>query len=267
MKNLIRAGFGLFGLDVRLQSRVRQAWAEEKRLAQLQPWKQLLRYNPATILDIGANDGHSARVFRELMPDVTIFSFEPLADCFAQVSAELEASPPGKAFHCALGDTDETTVIHRNDYSPSSSLLPMDSLHREEFPNTAKASEETIRVRRLDDLIPELSITSPLVAKIDVQGFEDRVIRGGRQTLKQAAAIVVELSSYPLYTGQPSFADVHDQLAELGFVFRGTIDQMLSPKDGRILQFDGLFENRNLAVTSSAGGAANHNPASVQPAR
>lgn len=38
-------------------------------------------------------------------------------------------------------------------------------------------------------------------------------------------------------------------LQELGFVFRGTIDQMLSPRDGRILQFDGLFENSSIMLT------------------
>jgi FkbM family methyltransferase len=249
VKNLIRSAFAAFGLEVRWKSRVREAWAKQKRVAHLEPWKQLLRYGPATILDVGANDGHSAKVFRELMPDVTIYSFEPLADCFARVSEVLKASPPGKAFHFALGETNESTVIHHNEYSPSSSLLPMDQMHRDEFPRTVKSTEETIEVRRLDDVIDELSMTSPLVVKIDVQGFEDRVIRGGVQTLKQAAAIVVELSSYPLYAGQPSFADVHDQLDELGFVFRGTIDQMLSPKDGRILQFDGLFENQNLDAT------------------
>lgn len=242
MKNLIRSAFGLFGLEIRWQSRLREAWAEEKRMAQIAPWKQLLRYSPGTILDIGANTGHSVRLFRELMPEVTIYSFEPLADCFHSVAEMLTASPPGKAFQCALGDTEEATTIHRNEFTPSSSLLPMEALHHEEFPYTTATTEETIQVKRLDDVVAELVITPPMIVKIDVQGFEDRVIRGGEHTLLQAAAIVVELSSYSLYEGQPSFADVHDQLDRLGFVFRGTIDQMLSPTDGRILQFDALFE-------------------------
>ncbi len=246
MKNLVRSAFGLMGLDIRRQSKLHEAYVEEKRLANVRPWQQLERYNPATILDIGANDGHSVRVFRELMPTVTIHSFEPLSDCFVQVQTELKKCPPGSAHHFALGDRDETSLIHRNDYTPSSSLLPMDELHREEFPKSANSREEKIQVRRLDDVAPDLNLVEPIVAKIDVQGFEDRVIRGGEKTFQRAAAIVVELSSYPLYEGQPSFADVHDQLASIGFVFRGTVDQMLSPKDGRILQFDGLFENIRL---------------------
>lgn len=258
MKKLIRAAFNAFGVDVRLQSRLREAHIEEKRLAGIRPWEQLRRYRPSTILDIGANDGHSVRVFRELMPDVTIHSFEPLADCFQQVKAELTKQPPGEAHHFALGDVDETTIIHRSDYSPSSSLLPMDKLHRDEFPKSANSREEQIQVRRLDGIAAELRLSTPIIAKIDVQGFEDRVIRGGRQTFASVAAIVVELSSYPLYEGQPSFAAVHDQLAELGFVFRGTVDQMLSPNDGRILQFDGLFENIRLAESTNGSRSIEH---------
>lgn len=251
MKQLIRSFFNIFGLDIRLQKRLQEARTEEKRLAQIRPWYLLHRYKPATILDIGANDGHSVRLFREIMPDVTIHSFEPLADCFAKVSAELKRRPPGKAHNFALGNTNETTTIHRSDYTPSSSLLPMDELHRKEFPHTANSTEETIEVRRLDDVAAALSLTAPIVAKIDVQGFEDRVIQGGADTLKQAAAIVVELSSYSLYEGQGAFRDVLDQLDALGFDFRGTVDQMFSPQDGRILQFDGLFENRRLEYLNS----------------
>ena len=63
--------------------------------------------------------------------------------------------------------------------------------------------------------------------------------RGGHEAIRDGwAALVVD------------HADVHQQLEALGFVFRGTIDQMLSPKDGRILQFDGLFENMKPANQS-----------------
>jgi FkbM family methyltransferase len=246
VKNVLRRIIASIGWDVRLTSSLRKARLEEKRQAQIQPWAQLRRYKPATILDIGANDGYSVIVFRELMPDVIIHSFEPLGDCFQKAAQVLAERPPGKVHHCALGDVEETRTIHRSDFTPSSSLLPMDRLHREEFPQSAKATAETIKVCRLDNLAPHLNLLEPMVAKIDVQGFEDRVIRGGEQTLRKTSAIVVEVSSYSLYEGQPSFADVHEQLSHLGFVFRGTIDQMLSPKDGRILQFDALFENEKL---------------------
>lgn len=246
MKRLFRSALGAAGLEVRLRRNVASARAAEKKIQALEPWLRLRRYSANTILDIGANDGYSVTLFREIFPDATILSFEPLEDCFRKVEAVLAQSPPGKAFHCALGDTDGSSVIYRSESSPSSSLLPMDELHRVEFPHTAKATEEQICVRRLDGMTGELQIQNPLLVKIDVQGFEDRVIRGGSETLRTAAAIVVELSSYSLYCGQANFSAVNAQLESLGFAFRGAVDQMYSPKDGRILQFDGLFENTRL---------------------
>ena len=243
MKGLIKSALSAAGVEIRLRRNVVQAWEEEKREAVLKPWRKLIRFQPKMILDIGANDGFSVKQFRKIFPCATILSFEPLADCFSKVESVIQQSPPGRAFHCALGDEDGTAVIHKSDFSPSSSLLPMDELHRTELPHTAKGTEEQIQVRRLDGLMPELRLEFPLIAKIDVQGFEDRVIRGGEIVLRQAAAIVVELSSYSLYQGQACFSGVHAQLEAMGFVFRGTIDQMLSPRDGRILQFDALFEN------------------------
>ena len=243
MKGLIKSALSAAGVEIRLRRNVVQAWEEEKREAVLKPWRKLIRFQPKMILDIGANDGFSVKQFRKIFPSATILSFEPLADCFSKVESVIQQSPPGRAFHCALGDEDGTAVIYKSDFSPSSSLLPMDDLHRTELPHTAKGTEEQIQVRRLDGLLPELRLEFPLIAKLDVQGFEDRVIRGGELILKQAAAIVAELSSYPLYEGQASFPGVHSQLEAMGFVFRGTIDQMYSSKDGRILQFDALFEN------------------------
>ena len=246
MKSVIRSALAAVGLEVRRTSSVTKAWKEGKQEDLLRPWRQLAHYAPRTILDIGANDGFSVRLFRQIFPQATILSFEPLADCFRKVETALQDCPPGRAWNCALGDIEETTTIHRSEFSPSSSLLPMDELHRSEFPQTSRATEERIQVRRLDDLKPELGLQTPLLVKIDVQGFEDRVIQGGSATLQLAAAIVVELSAYTLYKGQATFSGVHSQLEQLGFVFCGTIDQMHSPKDGRILQFDGLFENTRL---------------------
>lgn len=250
MKGMIKSVLNLAGVEVRLRRNVQKIRAEQKSAALIEPWRQLMRYEPKTILDIGANDGYSVTLFRQIFPQARILSFEPLADCFQMVESTIQRHPPGQAFHCALGDQDGTSIIHRSEFTPSSSLLPMDQIHKQEFPHTSNSTDEKITVRRLDGMRNELRLEPPFIAKIDVQGFEDRVIRGGEQTLRQAVAIVVELSNYSLYKDQATFSGVHSQLESMGFVFRGTIDQMQSPKDGRILQFDGLFENTQVVEST-----------------
>lgn len=117
----------------------------------------------------------------------------------------------------------------------------MEELHRNELPHTANTREVSIQVRRLDDL--EMDIVGPLFVKIDVQGFELEVLRGGIESIRNASAVVVEVSAMPLYAGAPTFDDIYGFLTvECGFVYRGNVDQWLSNQDGKILQMDCLFE-------------------------
>lgn len=228
MRSAIKSLLAATGIEVRLVRNIRKHLESEKSKRHLERWRLLTRHNPKTVLDIGANDGYSVAIFRDLFPAARILSFEPLQDCFLKVDEVIRKHPPGQAFHCALGDTDGTAKINRSEFSPSSSLLPMGELHKREYPFSAKSTPERIVVRSLDGMRDDLRIEYPMIAKIDVQGFENRVIRGGEQTLRQASAIIVELSAYPLYLEQASFSEVNGLLESMGFIFRGTIDQAYS---------------------------------------
>lgn len=246
MRHIIKSAFSRLGLDVRLARNIPAARKQQKHEDLVKRWKLLSRYQPKTILDIGANEGQCAALLREAFPDVMLYSFEPLKDCFDKVEKFLSRNGPGKAFPFALGDQNGQESIHRNDFSPSSSLLPMEDLHRQEFPQTVNSTVEQIQVRRLDDVFDEMDIQYPLVIKADVQGYEGHVIAGGENVFRRASAAVLEVTSYSLYEGQATFESIDAQLQNLGFVFRGVVDQNTSQLDGRILQFDGLFENTSM---------------------
>jgi hypothetical protein len=51
----------------------------------------------------------------------------------------------------------------------------------------------------------------------------------------------VETNFELLYESQSLFDDIYSTLRDMGFTFHGTIGQLLSPVDGRILQADSLF--------------------------
>lgn len=131
--------------------------------------------------------------------------------------------------------------MHRNDYSQSSSLLPMAELHKRAFPETRHSTPETVQVKRLDDVVADLRIERPALLKIDVQGFEAKVIAGATETLKLADVIIVETGVEALYEGQALFDDVYRMLYDRGFRYRGNHNQLLSPDDGRVLQADAFF--------------------------
>jgi FkbM family methyltransferase len=195
-----------------------------------------------TVLDIGANTGQFARMVRAVLPNAFIYSFEPLPDCFEKLNAIMAHDGRFRAFNVGLARESGELTFHRNPYSDSSSFRAMTNLHREQFSFTAGPHEELkVPVRSLDSFADEIRTVDNMLVKIDVQGFEDEVIGGGRQILSKASAVIIEVSFAPLYENHPSFHSLYEQMRELGFEFNGTIDQLIGPLDGSILQCDALF--------------------------
>ena len=77
--------------------------------------------------------------------------------------------------------------------------------------------------------------------KIDVQGYDFEVLKGAAGLLPQVDFVIVEIGVQLLYEQQASFEEIYDYMRSLGFVYAGDFDQLVSPKDGKILQIDALF--------------------------
>lgn len=193
-----------------------------------------------TVLDVGANAGQFARKVRTVLPSATIHSFEPLPVVFAELERLASADGRMVAHPLALGERNGSATIEVNDFSPSSSLLPLDDGFKAQFPHLGRTHPVEIQVRRLDDWAAGQTLEDNLLVKLDVQGFEDRVIRGGSATLSRAVMVISEVSFAQIYRGQLRFDELHDQLRGLGFRCAGTMDSFCDSR-GRILQADALF--------------------------
>ena len=202
-------------------------------------WMEKLNIN--TVLDIGAWQGDSARRFHKIFPDATIYSFEPLKDCYNELNKCKAYLPSLTTFNFALGSDNTRSVINRSVFSPSSSLLKMKNVHKEAFPFTADETTEEIEIRTLDSVAPEMDLKRNVLMKIDVQGFEENVLKGAMEVLSKVSVIIIELSFVELYAGQPLFDSVYSLLKSIGFEYAGCWHQGMSPKDGAFLQQDGLF--------------------------
>jgi FkbM family methyltransferase len=219
-----------------------------RRVPPFQPYGWLADEGICTVLDVGANVGQFASQIHKTLPQAKIYSFEPLSGCYAQLLCNMKQASGFQAFNHALGDSNGRSQIYRNDFSASSSLLPMEELHKRAFPFTANAKQEMIEIRRLDDVAPQLEMVDNILVKIDVQGTEDKVIQGGAGVLARASILIVETSFKPLYQGQPLFATIYDLLRGMDFVYMGTEDIMRDPRNGRVLQCDSLFMSRSMQV-------------------
>jgi FkbM family methyltransferase len=202
-------------------------------------FKWLITAGINTVLDIGAHAGESAQHFRSLLPNAQIYAFEPLPSPYSRLVTLMSGDPGFTASQIALGQSNEQIEMRENHFTQSSSVLPMGDRHKSEFPFTSKMEARAVEVRRLDDL--GLQLEDNILIKIDVQGFEDRVIRGGEETIRKALFIITEVSFTSLYEGQPLFAQIYDQLRGLGFTYHGELHQLRSPHNGLPLQADALF--------------------------
>jgi len=194
-----------------------------------------------TVIDVGAHSGEFCQMITKVLPSSSIFCFEPLREEFRQLAYRMRGRPRFNAFNYALGDRNGTVEMYRNEYSQSSSLLPMAALHKRAFPYTERETTETVELRRLDDVLAGTDLAPEILVKVDVQGYEDKVIAGAEVVLSRSKAMIVEVSFQKLYEGQALFDAVYEILKKKGFAYLGNLYQLFNPIDGGILQADSLF--------------------------
>ena len=203
-------------------------------------WFKELNIN--TVLDIGANAGQFAIEINGFLPSAHIYSFEPLKDIYIKLLKNTKRIPAIKAFNMALGESCGTMRIYRNNFSAASSMLDLADLTKDAFPFTKDTVGEEIFVSTLDDMVDtDIDVKKEVLLKMDVQGYEDKVIAGGKNTLGMTSVVLVEVCFKELYKGQMLFDGLRMKLGEFGFNFEGIIYTSLHPKTGMPLFADAVF--------------------------
>lgn len=205
----------------------------------------LLRARGITlVLDVGANAGQYATRLRNLGYRGRIISFEPLAEPFAQLQRSAGQDPLWDVCQLALGDTDGEDVINVAGNTQSSSLLPMLRRHEESAPQSRYVGTQQITIRRLASIWPELEASNQrdrIWLKLDVQGYEMRVLRGADAVLEDVDTVQAETSIVPLYDGNLSWRELDDWLRARNFRLVGLEPGWEDLTTGELLQVDGIY--------------------------
>ena len=195
------------------------------------------------VLDVGANTGQYAEILRAIGFQGRIVSFEPLEEPHRRLLEKTRRDPLWEiAPRCAIGERSGTIEMQVSRNSVSSSALRMLPQHLEAAPQSEVVGTAQVELQTLDSAAARFVRDGEIVfAKIDVQGMEDKVLAGAPQVLARSVGVQMELSLTPLYAGQPLLCDMVATLRRAGFDLVDLEPEFVDPRDGRVLQANGLF--------------------------
>ena len=132
------------------------------------------------VIDAGANYGQLSIVFSKLYNDTTIYSFEASKYVYDILAKNVKINSKNiKAINCALSDCTGEQYLEIPDLKKYGTYGALDL----EFSlNKKNTYENKILIRKIDDFIYEKKIS---FMKIDVQGWDLKVLKGSLETIKK----------------------------------------------------------------------------------
>jgi FkbM family methyltransferase len=190
---------------------------EETALVKAVLQKMLGKQGSLNFYDIGANTGYYG-IMAAFLGSGTIhsYSFEPIPEC--SWSIEQSAGLNGlkdkiKTFRLALGDKPGSATLY---LAGSGSSLHKDFLQR------PGATEQTIQIETLDEVIAKQNLPKPDFIKIDVEGHELPVLQGGNKTISQHKPVLfIEIAKTLKNIGRsfvnPNYEKTFETLESMGY--------------------------------------------------
>ncbi len=183
-------------------------------LNQQHPHLKLVMY------DIGARLGIHY-LYTELLnlQNFSVIGFEPDQEEVTKLNNSTESGIK-KTFPFAIAESQGTRTIFITKYPGCSSLSPPNKDLLEQYLVSdyfEVLKTETIETISLDEFTKQFDVAQPDFVKIDTQGAESEILKGGQLTLNKVIGIFLETQLRELYIGAALFPDIHSFLTNLGF--------------------------------------------------
>jgi FkbM family methyltransferase len=197
----------------------------------------------AVIFDVGAHTGAISKTYRELFPNAVIHAFEPTPSGADRLRTTFASDHLFHVHEVALSDSVGEQEFHINESGSANSLLSTDSAVPTQWSSQQKATRKiAVRTATIDALCAANGISRIDALKIDVQGSENKVLRGAQRMLNSHAikSVYVEMIVAPSYVGQSQPGENFTLLYAAGLRLFDLCD--IWRGDGlMLLQFDALF--------------------------
>ncbi len=179
-------------------------WGERTRSV-----RGFLSKYPLSVIDIGARGGGAGE-----LAGLSKFMRYVGFDADQEECRRLMDNPPGdyaeyRVYPYFIGGSG-TVDFHLYSDRGMSSTYEIDSEFSRAYFEPSPRLERTVTLEavRLDDVVVKDKLSAPDFLKLDTQGSELDILRGSSRTLAETSLVEVEVEFYPMYKGQPLFADV-----------------------------------------------------------
>jgi FkbM family methyltransferase len=202
-------------------------------------------YPNPTVIDIGANVGRYSGRVRALMPEAEVYALEPHPASFEVLRKDAETAGY-HALNTACGDTVGTRTLFDYDEDWGSSHA---SLHRDviEHLHHGHARGVEVPVTTLEALAADYGLERIHLLKIDTEGHELYVMRGGRRLFEEGRIDVVHFEFNEMNIISRTFA--RDFLPYLeAYTFFRMLPNGLVPMGSYSPLFYELFAFQNLVA-------------------
>lgn len=171
----------------------------------LEPLKE--EFGSWVVLDAGANIGNHSIYFSKLFGRV--HAFEPNPSTYQLLAFNCRNTNTITSHNIGLGEREESLTLYEDEtnYGRSSTI----------YNTKSPSSTVDINITRLDDL--EIDFGNLKIIKIDVEGMEVSVLKGGLETIKQAMPIIILEQQIDDFSKDKSGTESTRLLASLGYKF------------------------------------------------
>jgi FkbM family methyltransferase len=189
-------------------------------------------FEPQAVIDIGANVGDWSRAAAAVFQSSQFFMVDGNPDNEGRLRAA-QRDIPNSQYAVHLLGPERRDGVPFYSMGSGSSVLP-------EFTSFERRTIQ-LRMTTLDELLKEVRISPPALMKLDVQGYELEILRGGNQALQRCEVVIAETTLIPFNEGAPLFAEVVKFMDEAGFVVYDFCGQARRSSDHALFQADVIF--------------------------
>ena len=194
--------------------------------------KKLINKSSPIVFDVGANIGQSILRYRNIFEDPIIHSFEPNPNAFKKLEEKFINEKNLFLNNVAIGENEEVLEFNISKKSSHSSFLTL-NLNSQWLKNRAKSigvnyldyveKKTPIKTTTLDEYAEKKNIEVIDVLKIDTQGFEDKVLIGAKNLIKNKRIkfIQLEIIFSNLYQNSPQIYDIEKSLIPFDYKLFG----------------------------------------------